>query len=56
MFLKHAKMHNKLKEGDTMVAILAESAKILVGNPYLTGQGTAQIVGSNLSQNNANLG
>jgi hypothetical protein len=36
MFLKHAKMHNKLKDGETMVALFAESARILIGNPYIT--------------------
>lgn len=35
MYLKHAKLHNKLKDSETMVAILNESCKILIGNPYM---------------------
>jgi hypothetical protein len=37
MFLKHAKLHNKLKDNDTLVALLNESCKILIGNPYMQG-------------------
>ena len=37
MFLKHAKLHNKLKDGDTMVALFNDSCKILIGNPYMAG-------------------
>ena len=37
MFLKHAKLHGKLKDSDTMVALFNESCKILIGNPYMQG-------------------
>ncbi len=36
MYLKHAKMHNKLKDSEQMVALFSEQAKILIGNPYIT--------------------
>ena len=37
MYIKHAKLHNKMKDSDTMVALLNESCKILIGNPYMQG-------------------
>ena len=37
MFLKHAKLHNKLKDSDTMVALFNEQCKMLIGNPYMQG-------------------
>ena len=36
MFLKHAKLHNKMKESDTMVALFNEACKVLIGNPYMS--------------------
>ena len=35
MYLKHAKAHEKVKEDGTMVALLNDQCKIIVGNPYI---------------------
>jgi hypothetical protein len=43
MFIKYAKMHNKLKDADTMVALFSEQAKILIGNPYLVNSAARQV-------------
>ena len=35
MYLKHAKAHDKIKENGTMIALMNDQCKIIVGNPYV---------------------
>ena len=33
--MKHAKAHDKIKEAGTMIALMNDQCKIIVGNPYV---------------------
>ena len=35
MYMKHAKAHDKIKENGTMIALMNDQCKIIVGNPYV---------------------
>ena len=53
MYLKHAKAHDKIKDNGTMCALLNESCKIIVGNPYIV-QPSGGAISNGLSQSMIN--
>ena len=40
--MKHAKAHDKIKEGGTMIALMNDQCKMSVGNPYVVAPSNSQ--------------